>query len=43
MFDINALIATLPILGKGMFGIFVVTAVIVVTISILLKVTNKAK
>ena len=28
-FDINAMLQTLPIMGKGMAGIFVVAAVIV--------------
>ncbi len=34
---------TLPIMGKGMLGIFIVTAVIVLTVTILNKVTNRKK
>ncbi len=34
---------TLPIMGKGMLGIFIVTAVIILTVTILNKVTNIKK
>lgn len=34
---------TLPIMGKGMLGIFIVTAVIVLTVTVLNKVTNIKK
>jgi len=42
-FNINtdALLETLPIMGKGMLGIFIVTAVIVLSMLILNKVSNK--
>lgn len=39
-FDVNALINTLPVIGTGMLGIFIVTAVIVSVIYILNKVTR---
>ena len=39
-FDINALINTLPIIGTGMLGIFIVTAVIVFIIFLLNKITR---
>lgn len=34
-FDINAFLATLPIMGKGMLGIFVVTIIIIAVMMIL--------
>ena len=36
--NINGFLATLPVIGKGMLGIFVVTAVIVLVIYLLNKV-----
>lgn len=39
--DFNAFLMTLPIMGKGMLAIFVVTAIIVACVNILNKVTNK--
>lgn len=41
MFNLNALLASLPIMVKGMAGIFVVTAIIVLTISILNRLGSK--
>ena len=40
--DINAFLKTLPIMGKGMLGIFVVTAIIIVFM-ILLNLFTKEK
>ncbi len=40
--DFNAFLETLPIMGKGMLGIFVVTAIIVVFM-ILLNLFTKEK
>ena len=37
----NALLETLPVMGKGMFGIFIVTLVIVLSIFLLNKASNK--
>ena len=34
-------LATLPIMGKGMLGIFIVTLVIVLCMVLLNKITNK--
>lgn len=39
--NFNAFLETLPIMGKGMFGIFVVTLVIVLCMVALNKFTNK--
>ena len=41
MFDVNALLNSLPIMGKGMAGIFIVTAVIVITVSALNKIGSR--
>lgn len=35
MFDIEAFLATLPVMGKGMLGIFIVTAVIIASMYLL--------
>ncbi|MBR5453092.1 MAG: hypothetical protein IKV54_03350 [Clostridia bacterium] len=40
MFDFNVLLSTLPYMAKGMVGIFVVTALIVLSVVILNKVTS---
>lgn len=40
MFDVNVLLSTLPYMAKGMIGIFVVTALIVLSVVILNKVTS---
>ncbi len=37
----DALLKTLPIMGKGMAGIFIVTAVIILSMVILNKTTEK--
>jgi hypothetical protein len=39
--DIQALLESLPYMGKGMLGIFIVTLTIILTVTILNKVTNK--
>ncbi len=39
-FDINNLLEVLPIMGKGMLGIFIVSAVIVVTVLLLNRLTG---
>lgn len=39
--DINALISTLPIMAKGMLGIFIVTAVIILSMILLNKFSGK--
>lgn len=40
MIDVNAFLDTLPIMGKGMLGIFIVTCVIILVMMILNKVTE---
>lgn len=37
----DAFLTTLPVMGKGMLGIFVVTVIIIASIKILNKLTNK--
>ena len=39
--DVQALLESLPYMGKGMLGIFIVTLTIILTVTILNKVTNK--
>lgn len=39
MMNVDLFLQTLPIMGKGLFGIFVVTGVIVLCINVLNKVT----
>ena len=41
VFDINAMLQTLPIMAKGMAGIFVVAAVIVIFMYLLAKIPSK--
>lgn len=41
--NIQAFLDTLPIMGKGMLGIFAVTAIIILTIILLEKLTTKKK
>ena len=41
MFDVNALLETLPYMGKGMAGIFVVTAIIVLVVNALNNIPEK--
>lgn len=41
--DGDGFLDTLPIMGKGMLGIFIVTAVIVLTVAVLNKVTGGRK
>jgi hypothetical protein len=43
MFNFEYLLQSLPILGKGMLGIFIVTGIIILTVSVLNNVTNKKK
>lgn len=38
--DFNAMLDTLPIMGKGMLGIFLVTGVIILTIALLNRLTS---
>lgn len=38
--NVDAFLKTLPIMGKGMLGIFIVTLVIILVITILNKVTS---
>lgn len=42
-FSIDNLMSALPIMGKGMLGIFVVTAVIILAVTVLNAVTSKKK
>lgn len=42
-FSINNLMSALPIMGKGMLGIFAVTAVIILVVTVLNAVTSKKK
>ena len=39
--DVQALLESLPYMGKGMLGIFIVTLAIILTVTILNKVTTK--
>ena len=39
--NVNDMLSALPIMGKGMLGIFIVTAVIVLIICLLNKITSK--
>lgn len=39
-FDLQAFVAALPVMGKGMAGIFIVTLVIVLCVALLNHVTN---
>ena len=41
--DVTAFLSTLPIMGKGMLGIFVATAVMVVVMYLLAKFTKSKK
>ncbi len=41
--NINAFLATLPIMGKGMLGIFVVTIIIIAAMIILNATTSSKK
>ena len=43
MLQVNAFLATLPVMGKGMGGIFVVTVVIILSIGLLNMLTAKRK
>lgn len=40
-FDVQGLLETLPYMGKGMLGIFIVTCAIILTVMILNKATSK--
>ena len=39
--QVENMLHTLPMMGKGMLGIFIVTLIIIVSVAILNKVTNK--
>ena len=39
--DVNAFLASLPIMGMGMVGIFIVTIIIIVVVSLLNNITSK--
>lgn len=41
--NINHMLETLPLMGKGMLGIFLVTLIIVTSVAILNKTTGKSK
>ncbi len=41
MFNVQALLETLPLMGKGMLGIFVVTAIIVLVVNALNNIPEK--
>lgn len=43
MIDFTAFLNSLPIMGKGMLGIFIVTGVIILTVYLLNYFTNKTK
>lgn len=43
IFNVKSLTETLPIMGKGMFGIFLVTSVIITSTYLLEKSTSKQK
>ena len=40
MFDVQALLDSLPMMGYGMLGIFIVTGVIIAVVSLLNKLTE---
>ncbi len=42
-FDVQGLLESLPYMGKGMLGIFIVTLTIILTVSILNAITSKKK
>ncbi len=42
-FDVQGLLESLPYMGKGMLGIFIVTLTIILTVTILNAVTSKKK
>ena len=42
-FDVQALLNSLPYMGNGMLGIFIVTLAIILTVTILNAVTSKKK
>lgn len=41
--DFDAFIATLPLMAKGMAGVFIVTAVIILSMYLLNKLSGKGK
>ena len=41
--NVDHMVETLPLMGKGMLGIFIVTVIIVACVAILNKTTNKQK
>ena len=41
--NVDHMVETLPLMGKGMLGIFIVTIIIVACVAILNKSTNKKK
>ncbi len=41
--DVQALLETLPIMGKGMLGIFIVTTAIILVVMLLNATTTKKK
>ncbi len=41
MFNLERFLSTLPVMLKGMLGIFIVTAIIILTIVLLSKFTSK--
>ena len=41
MFDVEALLNTLPLMAKGMLGIFIVTGVMILSMILLNKFTSK--
>ena len=41
--NVNHMIETLPLMGKGMMGIFLVTLIIVASVAILNKTTSRKK
>lgn len=43
LFDVQAFMDTLPIMGKGMLGIFIVTAVIILSMYALRSLTAENK
>ena len=41
MLNVEAFLASLPIMGMGMVGIFIVTVIIIAVVSLLNKITTK--
>jgi len=43
MLNVNAMLETLPMMGKGMLGVFIVTVIIILTVIALNAITGEKK